>query len=430
MGRTTAAFRHFTMGNIPVLHEVQCSFGSLGDVITGKPAAARQRWHVYAEESFFGSGVYAAAEASRGRRERARELGKGMGRATGKIICGGGVLLDLPVLHELATCGESLGDMIGGGDDISAAKRWASYAEASVVGSSIYAAVQAHKGNTPRAHELRQGALHASKKAGVTGAATAAVIGVTIASAGAAVPVAIAAGAATGGAVGAAATAGVQAIDGKVNPGDVVGSALFGATAGAIAGGVSAASRGGAIRAAASAEAEAAVASRLAVGAVGSGSSESTTLEEVRSIIRARRIGGSRKLEEDHEGDVEKEENQAGSMPQCKCPPRSACVPAAVEPHVLSHDVEMECSICLEEERDYPGIHGNNRCIHGFHLDCIEVSQKQCLSKGEPFTCPECRVAFDGAEWHQIMDAAEFEEEEEEEADAGWLEVEMCEGQE
>merc|ERR1712093_831855 len=124
-----AAFRHVTMGNIPVLHEVQCSFGSLGDVITGKPAAARQRWHTYAEESFFGSGIYAAVEASRGDRERARELGKGMGRATGKIICGGGVLRDLPVLHELATCGESLGDMIGGGDEISAAKRWTSYAE-------------------------------------------------------------------------------------------------------------------------------------------------------------------------------------------------------------------------------------------------------------------------------------------------------------
>jgi len=383
--------------------------------------------HSYAEESFFGSGVYAAFEASRGRRERARELGKGMGRATGKIICGGGVLRELPVLHELATCGESLGDMIGGGDDISAAKRWTSYAEASVVGSSIYAAVEAHHGNTPRAQELRQAVIHAGKKAGVTGVATAAVIGVTIASAGAAVPVAIAAGAATGGAVGAAATAGVQAIDGKVNPGDVVGSALFGATAGAIAGGVSAASRGGAIKAASAAEAEAAVASRLAVGVVGSSSSalQSEMLEEVRAIIRARRNYADDGTCKPEDPVSEEEKAELESNIAVHLPPPSACVPAAIEivgePHhdgEPHHHLELECSICLEQEIDYPGIHTNNRCRHGFHMDCIEEWRKQCCTKGEPFTCPECREPLDGVEWEQLDVAAD------------WLEVEMCKGQE
>merc|ERR1711998_528850 len=144
------------MGNLPVVHEVCTSVGSLGDAIVGRPDKARQRWTHYAEESFFGSGIYAAVEASKGNHVRANELGKGMGRATGKIICGGGLLRDVPILQELATCGESLGDMIAGGDHNSARLRWDNYAEGSVVGSGIYSIVEAHRGQQAHARALHQ----------------------------------------------------------------------------------------------------------------------------------------------------------------------------------------------------------------------------------------------------------------------------------
>ena len=216
------------MGNIPVVHEVCTSFGSLGDAVVGKPENARQRWRDYAEESFFGSGIYAAHEARLGNKERARELGKGMGRATGKILCGGGLLKEIPVLHELATCGASLGDMIGGGDQHSARDRWEEYKEESVLGSGIQAAIEHKHGNQERSRELRRAMGRASTKAGITAGCTAGAIAVTIATAGAGTGVAIAASASAGSACGAAATAGVQAVDGKINSADVIGSMLLG----------------------------------------------------------------------------------------------------------------------------------------------------------------------------------------------------------
>ena len=101
--------------------------------------------------------AFSAHEARKGNKERARELGKGMGRATGKMILGGGILRDVPVFHELATCGESLGDMIGGGDQKSAEKRWDNYANQSFFGSAFYAAHEARMGNTEHASGTGQG---------------------------------------------------------------------------------------------------------------------------------------------------------------------------------------------------------------------------------------------------------------------------------
>ena len=50
------------------------------------------------------------------------ELPKGSERATGQALLGGGLLKDVPVFHELATAGKSLGHMIGGANR-QAAKR-------------------------------------------------------------------------------------------------------------------------------------------------------------------------------------------------------------------------------------------------------------------------------------------------------------------
>jgi len=49
---------------------------------------------------------------------------KGCGRATGQALLGGGLLSDVPIFKELSKCGKSLGDVMGGGDDEQAGKRW------------------------------------------------------------------------------------------------------------------------------------------------------------------------------------------------------------------------------------------------------------------------------------------------------------------
>ena len=120
----------------------------------------------------------AAHMARTGDLDRARELGKGMGRATGKALLLGGVLKDVPLFHELATCGESLGDMIGGGDRESAEKRWDNYANQSFFGSGIYAAHEARIGNIEHAQELGKGMAKAAGK----GVITAGAFGLTVVS--------------------------------------------------------------------------------------------------------------------------------------------------------------------------------------------------------------------------------------------------------
>ena len=227
------------MANLPVVHEVTTLFQSLGDAITGDPDRAADRWKTYAEQSVIGSGVYAAVEAARGNEERAIELGKGMGRATGSALLGGGAFGNVPVFHELATAGNSLGDVIGGGDTKTAAQRWGHYAENSVIGTGVYAAVEAGKGNTERAEELRKNMGKAAISAGITTAAVAA----TIATGGAAASLGAAATAGVGAAVGAGVSAGVAAAEqalrkDKIEAGEVVAAALMGGVGGAVGGGI------------------------------------------------------------------------------------------------------------------------------------------------------------------------------------------------
>lgn len=387
------------MGNLPVVHEVTTSFRSLGDAVTGNPQGARDRWHIYAEESFFGSGIYAAVEASKGNLDRANQLGKGMGRATGKILCGGGLLRDAPVFHELATCGDSLGDMIGGGDHASARLRWDCYAEGSVVGSGIYSIVETQRGQLAHARALNQACGKASAKAGITLVATAATVGTTIATMGAGAPVAIAVGATVGATAGGAATVGVQAVDGNVNPGDVVGNALLGGTAGAIAGGV-VGRAGASAGASTAAEAEAVGLSRagtLSTAVRVSAASAATVaglgnerLVEVRRRIWERR--GS--VCEPTQGLGEKSEEQEDEWDTLKD-----------ELVDLGLDAEqpLECAICLEDALTVPGIarvhycgkgcsdDGEGCCRHAFHRSCIEEWRRACEAQSEEFTCPECR---------------------------------------
>lgn len=388
-----------------MIHEVTTSFRSLGDAVTGNPQAARDRWDVYANESFFGSGIWAAIEASRGNHDHANELGKGMGRSTGKILLGGGLLRDLPVLHELATCGDSLGDMIGGGDHASARKRWDYYAEESVVGSGIYAIVETSRGQLAHARALHQGCGKASAKAGITLVATAATVGTTVATMGAGAPIAIAVGATVGATAGGAATAGVQAVDGTRNPGDIVGNALLGGATGAIAGGIVAragASGGTYAGAATAAEVEAvgiSHASTLTVATRISAASAATVagyghnkLLEVRRRIWDRRGVVPEPVEVqkvDLNGDLEDWDALTEDLQE------------------LGLDLEhpVECSICLEDTLTLPGIMRVHRCgqccnIHGedegccqhmFHRGCIEEWRDACSAQGEDFTCPICR---------------------------------------
>ena len=230
------------MGNLPVIHEVGTSFVSLGDAITGHPEKARERWNNYAKESVIGSYVAATVEVCKGNEDKAEEYLKGMGRATGKAVLGGGILRDVPVFHELATCGESLGDVIGGGDTESAEKRWETYVESSVIGGGIGALAAKIDGDDETAKKLAKGCGKAAARFGVSAVA----VGATVATGGLAAPYGIAAsaaaGAAVGGATGAASTAAVQAIDkGKVDdPGAVIGNGLFGGALGGISEGIAA----------------------------------------------------------------------------------------------------------------------------------------------------------------------------------------------
>ena len=65
-----------------------------------------------------------AVHAIGGDTDEARRIAMGMGRATGRAVCGGGLLSEVPGFKELDKCGKSLGDVIGGGDEESARKRW------------------------------------------------------------------------------------------------------------------------------------------------------------------------------------------------------------------------------------------------------------------------------------------------------------------
>lgn len=109
---------------LPVLHEIGTTFSSLGKLVVGDAKGAGKVWDDYSKESVIGSGVRAAGHAIAGNTEEARVIACGMGRATGRALTGGGFMSELPVFKELDKVGKSLGDMIGGGDDESARKRW------------------------------------------------------------------------------------------------------------------------------------------------------------------------------------------------------------------------------------------------------------------------------------------------------------------
>lgn len=112
------------MGNVPVVHEVRTAGQSVGKLVVGDVKGAEKAWVDYSEESVIGSGVKAASYAVQGDLQQATRCAKGMGRATGQAVCGGGLLSDVPVFKELSKCGKSLGDVIGGFDTDSARRCW------------------------------------------------------------------------------------------------------------------------------------------------------------------------------------------------------------------------------------------------------------------------------------------------------------------
>ena len=230
------------MGNLPVVHEVGTSFAVLGDVITGHPEKADERLENYVKESVVGSYVASVVETCKDNPDKAEEYLKGMGRATGKALLGGGFLRDVPGFHELAVCGESLGDLMGGGDTESAKKRWETYEESSVIGGGIAAIAAKIDGDDEKAEKFLKGCRKAALRCGVTAAGVAA----TAVTGGLAAPYGVAAsaatGAAVGGATGAGSTALVQVINkGKVDDaGAIVGNGLFGGVVGAVSEGYAA----------------------------------------------------------------------------------------------------------------------------------------------------------------------------------------------
>eukprot|EP00929_Paragymnodinium_shiwhaense_P099803 TRINITY_DN6164_c0_g3_i1.p1 TRINITY_DN6164_c0_g3~~TRINITY_DN6164_c0_g3_i1.p1 ORF type:complete len:611 (+),score=87.45 TRINITY_DN6164_c0_g3_i1:214-2046(+) len=179
------------MGNVPVIHEVGTVCTAGAQALVGNSDAAKKTIDSYYDESVIGSGVAAAAEACQGNFDEAKKKGKGMGRAVGQAVCGGGLLKDLPVFKELSKCGKSLGDVIGGGDLDSANKRWTVEYRQEV---ENYTFADAGKGVVDAA---------------VMGAATV----VTVASAGLGAPAAIGMAAATGGGAGLVGGAAKQGID-------------------------------------------------------------------------------------------------------------------------------------------------------------------------------------------------------------------------
>jgi len=115
------------MGNLPVIHEVGTGFQALGDHALGQPDKARERWDNYCKESVLGSLATVTTERRKGSNEKAGKYLRGFGRAAGKALLGGGLLRDVPVFHELAVCGESLGYVIGEGDVETARESWTTY---------------------------------------------------------------------------------------------------------------------------------------------------------------------------------------------------------------------------------------------------------------------------------------------------------------
>ncbi|KAJ3000846.1 hypothetical protein HDV02_002309 [Globomyces sp. JEL0801] len=225
-------------GNLPVIHEAIVGVKSLGHLVVGDPKGAGKAWVDYSENSVIGSGVKSAAAAICGDMEEAHRLGKNMGKTTIKAVNLTAILPGtLPVIHEIATCFESLADVVIEQDAAMARQRWEDYSEQSIVGSGVKSAAAAVCGDMEEARRLGINMGKATAHASVGVAA----IGVTIATAGAAAPLGVAASAAFGATVGTGSSMASNAI-GKVienetiNTGDMVGDGLIGGILGGAGG--------------------------------------------------------------------------------------------------------------------------------------------------------------------------------------------------
>ena len=217
------------MGNLPVIHEVGTCFQALGDHALGHPEKARERWDNYCKESVLGSLVTVATEIRKGNSENAARYLRGFGRAAGKALLGGGLLRDVPGFHELATCGESLGYVIGEGDVESARESWKTYLESSVIGAGIGMLAARNAGYHEAAERRRQGFIRAMARFGVLGLTVAAAVATGGNAASYGIVASVVAVIVLGGGIGAASTAATQIIDnGEVDLGAIVGNGLFG----------------------------------------------------------------------------------------------------------------------------------------------------------------------------------------------------------
>ena len=92
------------MAKIPILQEIGTSFMSLGDAICGDTKKARQRWVDYSEESLIGSFGVATYHKIDGNDKKADQYAKGFLRTTGQVLCGGGLLENVPVFQVCKLC--------------------------------------------------------------------------------------------------------------------------------------------------------------------------------------------------------------------------------------------------------------------------------------------------------------------------------------
>uniref|UniRef100_A0A0G4I707 Uncharacterized protein n=1 Tax=Chromera velia CCMP2878 TaxID=1169474 RepID=A0A0G4I707_9ALVE len=124
---------------IPGLHELATCFQCVGDTLVGRPHVASKRWRDCSEESVIGSGVMWIVHKVQANPEGQRRSSRGFTLAMASAATGGGVLPNVPVFHELSTCGKSLGKWLVDGDD-AAKEVWRDYADNSFFGSGVMAA--------------------------------------------------------------------------------------------------------------------------------------------------------------------------------------------------------------------------------------------------------------------------------------------------
>uniref|UniRef100_A0A0G4HMH6 Uncharacterized protein n=1 Tax=Chromera velia CCMP2878 TaxID=1169474 RepID=A0A0G4HMH6_9ALVE len=228
-----------------VAHEFLASISCVGDLFTGNFKRARERWVVdYAENSVLGSFIKFLECKARGETERAELFKKGCLRACGSMLVGGGICANLPVFAELKTCGDSLGDCMAEGGR-AAQEEWGKYMQLSLIGAGVGSAIAASRNDIPEARRLGWASGAAALRGVVEAGAVVAVVVVPGVTAAAGKLVAVSTSAAAGGVGGASSSAVSQVTQpdfaGRVDVGEVIGSALLGAGIGAAAGAVAAA---------------------------------------------------------------------------------------------------------------------------------------------------------------------------------------------